>query len=53
MEERKKNYSTREKIIDLEKNRRIIRKSEIDELNDRIQNLTQAMEVSKCFISVT
>ena len=51
---REKNYyNNKEKIIDLEKNRRNIhKKKEINELNIKIQTLAKAMEALKSTISV-
>ena len=45
MEKRKKYYhNNREKIIDLEKNRRDIHKNEIDELKNQIKSLTEMVK---------
>ena len=53
LEKRKKIYhNNREKIIDLEKNRRNIHENEIDEPNNKNDASTQAMETLKSIISV-
>ena len=54
LEKRKKYYyNKREKIIDIEKNRREVHKNEIDELKNKIQELTNNMEMLKTSISVS
>ena len=45
-------HNNGEKIIDLEKNRRDTHKNEKDELQNKIHNSTQAMEILKTTISV-
>ena len=54
LEKRKKYYyNNREKFIDIEKNRREVHKIEIDELKNKIQELTNNMEMLKTSISVS
>ena len=48
--EKKYCYNNREKVIDVEKNRREPHKNEIDELKNEIQELTNNMEMLKTSI---
>ena len=53
LEKRKKQYQKdKEKIIDLDKNRRDIQKNETDHFRIKNHNLTQAMETLKTTISI-
>ena len=46
-------FNNRERNIEAENDRRIIHKNEIDELNNKIQILTQTLEMLKSTISTS